>query len=459
MGCRVTLYNFFCFFFRIFARVTHPTANLPNEVYLQGLLAADKQTLEHIYTEFRPAIVRAINTDGGSNADGGVFFQTALYEAAALARSGQLHADIPFFPQLKALAVAHYRDWLEERGQYPDTAGSETAEISVGPDEESASTDEAETEETTPLAEPGLLIPASDDLRLTRHKLFAWKKLDRLDARSRGELLEWAALPPISGDPLQHSDWQSPAAERYQALLQTDPNGTGLPDWSMAALHDSEGYKLWQAAQQLEARIDAGLPIIRPTGKRDRTEWILRVLFGALLLITLGWFFFFRGKTPAKVYKDHFAPPASIVADLQLRYGPDMAFDSATARPETCTEMFRRADTFYKEKNYISAAGLLEDITAYADPLCQSDAWFYLGLVSLQLDDPGFTLACFSKIEDLERYGEDLYWFQALAFVKMAEKRPGLTSKAIRAVQRAQSNTQIPERREAAQKILDKLSN
>lgn len=430
--------------------MTHPTANLPNEVYLNGLLAADKQTLEYIYTEFRPAIVRAVNTLGGSSADGGVFFQTALHEAAALARSGALTADTPFFPQLKALALAHYRDWLEERGQYPPP--SETADAATGEE----STPEAEE---IPVAEPGLYLPASETLRLTRHKLFAWKKLDRLDAKSRVELLDWAALPPISGDPLQHGDWQSPASERYLALLRTDPNGsTKLPDWSLSALHDSEGYKLWQTAQQLEGRIDAGLPVVEQAPPRNRTEWALRIIFVGLLLVTVGWFFFFRGKTPAKVYKDHFAPPASIVEDLQLRYGPDMAFDSTTARPETCTEMFRRADTFYKEKNYISAASNLEDITAYADPLCQSDAWFYLGLVSLQLEDPGFTLACFSKIEDLERYGEDLYWFQALAFVKMAETRPGLTGKAIRAVQRAQSNTQIPERREAAQEMLDKLS-
>lgn len=438
--------------------MTHPTANLPNEVYLNGLLAADKQTLEYIYTEFRPAILRAINVEGGSNADGGVFFQTALHEAAALARSGQLTSETPFFPQIKALALAHYRDWLEERNQYPPLTDEETEETPVEPGDESARPTESEAAEAAGPAEPGLLSPPSETLRLTRHKLFAWKRLDRLDAKSRGELLEWNALPPISGDPLQHTDWQSPAAERYRLLLQTDPSGEGLPEWSLAALHDSEGYKLWQTAQQLEVRIDAGLPLIEQASKRNRTEWTLRLLFAVLLLITLGWFFFFRGQTPAKVYKDHFAPPASIVEDLQHRYGPDMAFDSATARPETCTEMFRRADAFYKEKDYASAAGLLEDITAYADPLCQSDAWFYLGLVSLQLEDPGYTLACFSKIEDLERYGEDLYWFQALAFVKMAEARPGLTGKAIRAVQRAQSNTQIPERREAAQEMLDKLS-
>lgn len=429
--------------------MTHPTANLPNEVYLNGLLAADQQTLEYIYTEFRPAIVRAVTANGGSHADGGVFFQTALYEVAALARTGQINGDTPFFPQLKALALVHFRDWLEERGQ----PGSPITEASTESEENAAEF------HFTP--EPGLIIPDSEGLRLSRRKIFAWKKLDRLDAASRKELLDWAALPPVSGDPQQHSDWQHPATARYRALLQSTAAvtpETGLPEWSLAALQDAEGYKLWQAAQQLESRIDAGLPVVAQQNRSNRTEWILRGLFAALLLITVVWFFLFRGKTPGKVYKDHFAPPASIVEDLQTRYGADMAFDSATARSEGCTDMFRRADAFYKTKNYTEAAALLEDITNYSEPACQSDAWFYLGLVSLQLDDPGFTLACFSKIEDLERYGDDLYWFQALAFVKIAEKRPGLTQKAIRAVERAQSNTQNPERRAAAQEMLDKLS-
>jgi hypothetical protein len=91
--------------------------------------------------------------------------------------------------------------------------------------------------------------------------------------------------------------------------------------------------------------------------------------------------------------------------------------------------------------------------------VCHSDALFYVGIIALVQEDPELTLECFSKIEDLEHFGEDIYWYQALAFVKLAEKNPLLRDKAARAVERARSNTQDSLRRVQAEKMLEHLAD
>ncbi|MCB9305774.1 MAG: hypothetical protein H6565_04195 [Lewinellaceae bacterium] len=59
--------------------------------------------------------------------------------------------------------------------------------------------------------------------------------------------------------------------------------------------------------------------------------------------------------------------------------------------------------------------------------------------MALGQDQPALALECFAKIEDLEHFGEDIYWYQALAIVKLAEINPLLKEKARRAVERARS--------------------
>ena len=95
----------------------------------------------------------------------------------------------------------------------------------------------------------------------------------------------------------------------------------------------------------------------------------------------------------------------------------------------------------------------MDDSTA----TCQSDALFYLAIVGLQMDKPELSLECISKIEDLDRFGEDLYWYMALACVKIAVNDPAEKDFARRAVERALSNTEIPERRVQAEKMLEEL--
>ena len=142
--------------------MTHPSGNLSNEQYINGLRSADPEVLTSIYVEFRTAVVRAITSLGGSETDGGIFFRAGLVEAARQAREGEFPEGEPFFFQIRELAVAHYRDWLAER--LPAEARS--AEAGAMPDPESpapeAAADLPAEAEAAPDAPPSPEASASE---------------------------------------------------------------------------------------------------------------------------------------------------------------------------------------------------------------------------------------------------------------------------------------------------------
>ena len=122
-------------------------------------------------------------------------------------------------------------------------------------------------------------------------------------------------------------------------------------------------------------------------------------------------------------------------------------------------EMFAEADDFYQKKEWRSAATVLAAMLEEASSDCQTDIYFYLAIVGLYLDRPELTLQCISKLDDLDRFGEDIYWYMALAYVKKAAIDPSEKDMAIRALERAMSNTEIHERRIQAKKMLEDLSD
>lgn len=353
--------------------MTHPTGNLSDEQYANGLRIADEATLKGIYSEFRRPIVRAITQLGGSEATGRFFFQTALIEAARSLQTENWPQETPFYFQLKTYALAHYADWLSEREQ-------PAPEIVPDPD----------------MAGAQLSTPDPATLRETRHKISAWKKSEQ----TGGEL-----------------------------------------------------HALWQKLQTIERNGSE-------TGMSDRKSHFARNLAIAIaLLVTaiLVYMYFNRSKTPAEVYDDNFTPPESLMADLALRYGPELGNDSVTARPNACEKYLREADEYYKTKDYDAATETLYQILDESLHVCESDALFYIGVIALAQEEPGLALECFSKIEDLEHFGEDVYWYQALAMVKLAESNPLLHDKAVRAVDRARSNARDSLRRAQAERILKNL--
>ena len=166
----------------------------------------------------------------------------------------------------------------------------------------------------------------------------------------------------------------------------------------------------------------------------------------------------FRSKTPAQVYDENFTLPQSLIEDVQKRYGAEMGNDSVSSQPSACKFLLTEADQFYKVKDFESAQMVLVQILEDSLAMCHSDALLYIGIIALEKEQPELALECFSKIEDLEHFGEDIYWYQALAFVKLAEQNPLLRDKASRAVERARSNTQDSVRRIQAEKMLKNLT-
>jgi hypothetical protein len=500
--------------------------------FYSALSDADPAGLEQIYVACRQPIVRAISMAGGTSADAGVFFRTALHDLAennpALTQSTPIQEESPavdtaeesiqeedniyatafeteqlteekvpdnapemmpeepveqisveenkgtpsesiqeasepdsFFTQLKTRALAHYYDWVEERSNSNSTVVPERAADTTEPDEnaeEGSTIQQQEESEISSADKPekqtkNAISPEQECMRFLRKKLFAWKKLNLLPEKTRQTLRTMAHT--LTGREIQ------PEVRAYTQALQLSSATAqeGLPDWVMAALQDEKGYALWQNTQKIEHRIATGQPIVKTVFKTNRTEWIARFIFFGLLIGTLIWIFYPKSvnENVEEAYNDVFAPPASIMADVEKRYGPSLAFDSVTARPDDCTQALQRADELYKKRNYVDALNEMGDLYENGDNLCQSDALFYLGIIFLQMEEPSRTIACFSKIEDLERYGEDLYWYQALAFVKKSETDPDQIKIAKKALKQAIANTENPERREQAEKMLLKL--
>lgn len=355
--------------------MNYPTGTLSNEAYIEGLQDNNTSVLEAVYADFQLPVVRSITALGGSEAAGRSFFRTGIVEAAKQARAGALSTGVPFFYHLKSFSLAHFADWLTERGQ-------PLPEIEPDPDAPGGATE----------------IPDAEALRETRATIDAWKKGERTE----------------------------------------DP-----------------GYLLWEKLRRIEHRFTEGEKA-RPKSNFSRNLLIAIVLITAAVIAYL---YFFRSKTPAQVYDDNFTLPESMLSDQRSRYGPERGNDSVTARPNACEFFLQEADHFYKAKDYESAQAVLLEILEDSLAACHSDALFYIGIIALQQEEPGMALECFSKIEDLEHFGDDIYWYQALAFVKLAEKNPLLRDKAVRAVERARSNARDSLRRVQAEKMLKNLSD
>ena len=351
-----------------------PTENFPNETYINGLRNDDESVVENLYAEFRTPVIQAVTSLGGGQATGKSFFRTALVEAAKQARAGTLSLEVPFVDQLKSLAVAHFTDWMAERGQ-------------PMPEREI----QADEPETTSF------IPASDALRETRLQVDAWKKGEQKDA---------------------------------------------------------EGYALWQNIRRAENKLEG---LTSPKTKNNFARNLF-IVFAILTTAWVVWLFVFRSKTPAQVYDENFTLPQSLIEDVQKRYGAEMGNDSVSSQPSACKFLLTEADQFYKVKDFESAQMVLVQILEDSLAMCHSDALLYIGIIALEKEQPELALECFSKIEDLEHFGEDIYWYQALAFVKLAEQNPLLRDKASRAVERARSNTQDSVRRIQAEKMLKNLT-
>jgi hypothetical protein len=411
-----------------------PIATFPNETYLNGLRVADAVVVDALYNEFRQPIAKAVESAGGSFADGTTFFRVALLQTAELVATGKYPEAIPINLYIKALAIGQYRDWLTEKGM----------EVPELPEMEST---ESQAQQA---------IPRSENLREMRLKILAKRQYSNLNDADQKQilLLATAQKETAFSDANFDTSAYKPSIERYKGLLKVTEQdwSNGLPAWVMVAFTNTHFHQIWSACEAMERRSYSSQVSDSGENKAIRNAFILFVL------LTIGYAaytWFTRDQSPAEVYQNNFQPPASIIEDMTARYAKDSL---APNRPEACMISFQEADTHYKKKEWRDAAANLADMMADSLAPCQSDALFYLAIVGLQLDKPELSLECISKIEDLERYGEELYWYMALAYVKIAAEDPSEKDMARRAVERALSNTEIPERRKQAEKMLEELS-
>lgn len=409
-----------------------PAAIFPNETYLDGLSQADPSVLESIYNEFRQPIVKAVELAGGNYADGTAFFRVALIQMACLVKENKYPTEIPVEQFLQQLAVRQLLDWrMEKTSEEPPVQELTEQELAIQEQ-----------------------LPTQDSLRYFRGMIKAKRTFYRLETEDQKQVLGIAQRIQ-QGEIVSESDLLNPALVKYKknlGIIQVEPQSL-LDGHIVEALTNPHFHLVWTACDAIEQRQPSAQI---PTGGENKA---IKYAFITLMVLSLGYAiisWFFRDQSPAEVYDQHFKPPSSIVADMAQRYAKDSIVPE---RPESCTIVFKEADAYYQKKEWRMAAGTLADMMDDAYKPCQSDALFYLAIIGLQMEKPDLTLECISKIEDLERFGEDIYWYMALAYVKKAALDPSEKEIARRAVERALSNTEIPERRAQAEKMLSELAD
>jgi hypothetical protein len=414
--------------------MSNPSATFPNETYLNGLRIADAIVVDALYNEFRLTVAKAIQSMGGSYADGNTFFRLSVIQTSLLLQHGQYPDDTPIFIFLKNLAVAQYSDWLREKGQelpmLPEPSPEEIPVINVLPDLQA-------------------MLEVRQQIRVKR-------QFTKLNVEDQRQILRLANLTAGIESGAQNKDIGTAiqSIERFKKLL--DEKGkeweTPLPGWVATPLTDSHFNQIWTDCEALERRLYSSQVPASSENKTIRNAFILFVLltigFAAYTWVT-------QDHSPAKVYDNNFQPPNSILEDMAIRYSKDSI---SPIRPDACSLCFSKADEYYKKQEWREAAVELVPMIDDSLAVCQSDAFFYLAIIGLQLDNPELTLEFISKIEDLDRFGEEIYWYMALAYVKIAAIDPTEKDQAKRAVQRALSNTEIPERRVQAEKMLEELA-
>lgn len=356
---------------------------------IQGLLTIDPSVVRTLYSDDRLSVVNTIVVQGGTPADGRIFFKTALFDLLNIGQHQFCPDDELFKALLPALATAQYESWKTERGVEVLSA-----------------------KKTTWPPEAESFIPTAEALAQTRTKLYAFKH------------------------PTLHTD----------------------QDWAQAAAADTDGKALWDVFESVERQND---PVMAPPpAAKPRSKVIDLILYGLLAAVAIAWFFMNRGKREAQtVFDENFTVPKSIIADLEKRPNATMIEDSSNTR-DACMETLVEADKSWQTGAYQDAAAYLFFL-AEEEPnmpsVCRSDACFYLGLYFLKQNKPNEALYFISRVENLEAYGDDMVWYQALIYVKFAATQSDMKEKARRALERVESNTTDEARKKQAQAMLSKL--
>jgi tetratricopeptide (TPR) repeat protein len=414
------------------------TGLLSNKTLLKHLPEGSDIALHLIYQEIRPGVLRALERAGASKPEAVAYFQAGLLEAASLARTGKYPVELPLFAGLEQLSLAHYQSQQHPAGWVAND----------------------------------YWIPDAISLETTRHNLYTWRALASLGKSCEQTLLSkqpssqdafssedrWTARPSASMEAEQSREspggQESCEAALLKALKRSNP---ALPSWAKDALERTQDYQIWKKSRSLDQRLELGMPISSPLApnptNRRLSKWILYALAAGLLLS--GGYWWYQTARIKALFDDHFQPPQQLLADINRRFEKDT---TGLLRPAACQELLQTADQHYSAGRYEAAEQPLRQLIQ-EDELedCYSDGCFALAIVLLQQDKSEEALEFLSKIENIEAYGEDLYWYQALAMVQLARHQPSLKTVAKGALERFLENTQNEARRQEGTKLLEEL--
>jgi hypothetical protein len=420
------------------------TDNTTDLQLIEGIRVTDTVVLQHLAKEIRPQVVRAVTNAGGNQADGKQFFTAALVDAFGMIQRDAWPADTTIEAGLSALAVAHFKSWLVERGIHtaappPDEEGS-TLPKWTSIDSYSEPDTAVEMPAASPAA-PAAWLPGDEALLKTRHAIFTWKAAEKLTNSERTALQD-------APDNLTNLN------VLYQQLSQRlskpiDP--ISPPAWIEWALHDRAGWDFWRVWNTEDNRQEVAQD-------NASANSVVKYAFFGLLFATLGfalYAWFNRAKPVEKsVFEQNYQRPESLWADMKARYSDS----TLTARPSACAEAFQTADELYQQGEWPQVARVLMEVIENPSLTdCHSDARYFIGVMHIESGNPDIGLYMLSSIEDLEAYGEDLYWYQTLAFVKIANNDPEARPQAKRAIERFLQQTRDSVRMARAQKMLDEV--
>jgi hypothetical protein len=154
----------------------------------------------------------------------------------------------------------------------------------------------------------------------------------------------------------------------------------------------------------------------------------------------------------------NFNKPESLIEDNAKRIGEIAEGDSNLIKPAFCNELLQLSDKSYQEEEWEAAVEPLLMMAIDTTGMCVSDAYFYLGVLQLEMKDPMLAIQCFTKVEDFTKYSNDIQWYQALAILQMAESDEHYKERAVAAMNNILKSGQAEERKERAKAILEKLN-
>lgn len=225
-----------------------------------------------------------------------------------------------------------------------------------------------------------------------------------------------------------------------------------LPQEAAECAADEAGAHFWSMLQNIAEQARS---TTRPRGKRYERAITMAVVVAVLAGMFYMWK---RNKSLDRIYAEQFRPPASLLADWQDRVLRSERDTLSGALDPRCADELARAEQDYRDGNFSQVYYALGDrydmgeVELGEAAPCRSALLFYMGVAAIEMQRPGLAIECFAKIDDVENFGQDLYWYQAMALLQAARQNPALREKAGRALERAAANADTPERREAIER-------